>query len=115
MPNNRSILTFDYSKDRWGGLIRFNGYGSWETTGGLFSPPDASDATKYGSEILVDLEARYHFNDMFTLAVGGDNIFDTYPDKEENGVFQSLGVVYAVTSPFGFNGAFWYVRATASF
>jgi iron complex outermembrane receptor protein len=115
VPNNRSILTFDYSKDRWGGLVRFNGYGSWETTGGIFSPGDASDVSKYGSEVLVDLEARYHFNDMFTLAVGGDNIFDTFPDKEQDGTFQFLGVVYAVTSPFGFNGAFWYVRATASF
>jgi iron complex outermembrane receptor protein len=115
VPNNRSILTFDYSKDRWGGLVRLNGYGSWETTGGIFSPGDASDASKYGSEVLVDLEARFQFNDTFSMAIGGDNIFDTYPDKEQDGVFQFLGVVYSITSPFGFNGAFWYVRGTASF
>ena len=115
VPNNRSILTFDYSKDRWGGLIRLNGYGSWETTGGIFSPGDASDVSKYGSEILVDLEARWHINDTFTVAIGGDNIFDTYPDKEQDGTFQFLGVVHSVTSPFGFNGAFWYLRGTASF
>ena len=115
VPNNRSILTFDYSQDRWGGLVRLNGYGSWETTGGIFSPGDASDASKYGSELLVDLEARYQFNDTFSLALGGDNIFDTFPDKEQDGVFQSLGVINSVTSPFGFNGAFWYVRGTASF
>jgi len=115
VPNNRSILTFDYSKDRWGGLLRFNGYGSWESTGGIFSPGDASDVSKYGSEILVDLEARWHINDTFTVAIGGDNIFDTYPDKEQDGTFQFLGAVYAVTSPFGFNGAFWYLRGTASF
>lgn len=115
VPNNRSILTFDYSQNRWGGLVRLNSYGSWETTGGIFSPGDASDASKYGSEILVDLEARYHFNDTFTLAIGGDNVFDTLPDKEQDGVFQFLGVINSVTSPFGFNGAFWYVRGTARF
>ena len=115
VPNNRSILTFDYSKDRWGGLVRFNGYGGWETTGGIFSPGDASDASKYGSEILVDLEARFQFNDTFSMAIGGDNIFDTFPDDEQDGVFQFLGVIHSITSPFGFNGAFWYVRATASF
>ena len=115
VPNNRSILTFDYSQDRWGGLVRLNGYGSWETTGGVFSPGDASDASKYGSELLVDLEARYQFNDTFSLALGGDNIFDTFPDKEQDGVFQFLGVINSITSPFGFNGAFWYVRGTASF
>jgi iron complex outermembrane receptor protein len=49
------------------------------------------------------------------MAIGGDNIFDTFPDKEQDGVFQFLGVIYSITSPFGFNGAFWYVRGTASF
>ncbi len=116
VPSNRSILSFDYSKDRWGGLVRFNYYGGWSTTGGIFSdPPDASDASDYGSEILVDLEAGYQFNDTFSVALGGDNIFDTYPDKEQDGTFQFLGVVYSITSPFGFNGAFWYIRGTASF
>ncbi len=115
VPNNRSILTFDYSKSSWGGYLRFNSYGGWETTGGIFSPGDASDVSKYGSEILVDLEARYQFTDNITFAIGGDNIFDTYPDKEQDGVFQFLGVIHSITSPFGFNGAFWYIRATSSF
>lgn len=115
VPNNRSILTFDYSKDNWGGYLRFNSYGGWETTGGIFSPGDASDVSKYSGEILVDLEARFQMTDNLTFAIGGDNIFDTYPDKEQDPVFQFLGVVSAVTSPFGFNGAFWYVRASASF
>lgn len=115
VPSNRSILTFDYSKNRWGGLVRLNSYGSWETTGGIFSPGDASDVAKYGSEVLVDLEARFQFTDNFSFAVGGDNVFDTFPDKEQDGTFQFLGVVHSITSPFGFNGAFWYARVTASF
>ncbi|MCP4045330.1 MAG: TonB-dependent receptor, partial [Gammaproteobacteria bacterium] len=115
VPNNRSVLNFDYSKNRWGGLVRFNYYGGWSTTGGIFSPGDASDASNYGSEVLVDLEARYEISDTFTVAVGGDNVFDTYPGKEQDGVFQFLGVVHSITSPFGFNGALWYVRGTASF
>jgi iron complex outermembrane receptor protein len=115
VPNNRSILTFDYAKDRWGGLVRFNSYGGWESTGGIFSPGDASDASEYGGEVLIDLEARFQFNDTFSVAVGGDNIFDTFPDKEQDGVFQFLGVIHSITSPFGFNGAFWYVRGSVSF
>jgi iron complex outermembrane receptor protein len=115
VPSDRAILNFDYTKNRWGGLLRFNYYGGWKTTGGIFSPGDASDVSSYGSEILIDLEARFAINDNFTIAVGGDNIFDNYPDKEQDGTFQFLGVVYAVTSPFGFNGAFWYVRGTATF
>lgn len=115
VPNNRGFLSFDWTRERFGGLLRFNYYGSWSTTGGLFSPPDASDATRYGSEVLVDLEARFDINDTFRVAVGGDNIFDTLPDLEQNEVFQFLGVIHSITSPFGFNGAAWYVRGTARF
>ena len=43
------------------------------------------------------------------------NIFDEYPDKEGDGTLRFLGDVYAVTSPFGFNGAFWYAQVSASF
>lgn len=115
VPNSRGVLDFDWSNDRFGGLLRFNYYGDWSTTGGIFSPGDASDASNYGSEVLVDLEARYDFNDMFRLTLGGDNIFDTYPGKEQDGTFQFLGAVYSVTSPFGFNGALWYVRGSVFF
>ncbi|GMR14467.1 MAG: TonB-dependent receptor [Gammaproteobacteria bacterium] len=115
VPNNRSVLNFDYVKNRWGGLVRFNYYGGWSTTGGIFSPGDASDASDYGSEILVDVEARFQINKTFSIALGGDNVLDNYPDHEQDGVFQFLGVVHSITSPFGFNGAFWYIRGTASF
>jgi iron complex outermembrane receptor protein len=115
VPNDQGVLNLDFARDNWGGTLRFNYYGGWSTTPGLFSAGDASDAANYGSEILVDLEARFAFTDAFSIAVGGDNIFDTYPDKEADGTFQFLGAVYAVTSPFGFNGAFWYARANFEF
>ena len=74
-----------------------------------------SDAVSYSGKALLDLEARYKFADHFTVAIGGENVFNTYPDKEKNGVLQFLGAKYALTSPFGFNGAFWYVRAKVEF
>jgi iron complex outermembrane receptor protein len=115
VPNDRGMLGFDWANDRWGGLLRFNYYGGWSTTGGLFSPGNASDASSYGSEVLVDLEAHLDFGDTFRVTVGGDNILDTYPGKEQDGTFQFLGAVYSVTSPFGFNGALWYVRGSVFF
>jgi iron complex outermembrane receptor protein len=115
VPRNRAVLTFDYGRGAWHGLARFNYYGSWSTTGGLFGNGDASDAASYSSKTLVDLEARYQFNEHLSFAIGGDNVFNVYPDKEQNPVLQFLGVKYAITSPFGFNGAFWYVRLNADF
>lgn len=116
VPKSRSILSFDYGLHRFDAIARINRYGSWSTTVGLFgsnNPPD--DVDHYSGRTLLDLEARYRFNDVITVAVGGNNVFDTYPGKEQNATLQFLGVKYALTSPFGFNGAFWYARVTASF
>ena len=115
VPKNRATLSFDYALGRIDAVARVNYYGGWKTTGGLFGNGDASDAVSYNGKALLDLEARYKFNDTFSFAVGGDNVFNTYPGKEKNGVLQFLGAQYAITSPFGFNGSFWYVRVKANF
>jgi len=115
VPNNRAVFTLDYAKAQFGGFVRLNYYGKWRTTGGLFSPGDASDKSSYDGKLLVDLEARFNVTNAITLAVGGDNIFDTFPDKEKDGTLRFLGVENSLTSPFGVNGGFWYARATASF
>ena len=116
VPENSSVLTFDYNREGFGGLIRVNYYDEWSSTDGLFGPPDASTAYTYDDAVLVDIEASYTFADRYTVAVGGENIFDEYPE-DENGFVASeiFGVEYALTSPFGFNGAFWYARLSASF
>jgi len=115
VPNHRSVLTFNYTNgDSFNSYIRFNHYGGWESTGGLFGPGDASDVSSYGSSTLVDIEARFTFAQKYTLAIGGDNIFDVLPGKEQNETLRFLGVESSITSPYGFNGGFWYVRASAS-
>lgn len=115
VPNHRSVLSFNYNTGGiFNGYIRINHYDGWESTGGLFGPGDASDASSYGSSTLIDVEARLTFAQKYTLAIGGDNIFDVLPGKEQNETLQFLGVESAITSPYGFNGGFWYIRASAS-
>ncbi len=65
--------------------------------------------------VLVDLEARFTFAERYTVAVGGENIFDEFPDDEQDPTSQFLGVNYALTSPYGFNGGFYYLRLSADF
>jgi iron complex outermembrane receptor protein len=115
IPENRAVLTFDYARDMLGGLLRFNYYDSWATTGGLFSPGDASDQYQYGSSVLVDLEFRLTFADNYTVTLGAENLFDELPENEREPVSQFLGVKYALTSPYGFNGGFYYLRLRADF
>ncbi|MDH3614559.1 MAG: TonB-dependent receptor [Gammaproteobacteria bacterium] len=116
VPDSRTTLTFDYdSGSAFSGYLRINNYGSWKSTGGLFSAGDASDVSNYGSEILVDLEASYRFNDMIRLSVGAENVFDAEPDSEGDGTLAFLGANTSITSPFGNNGGFWYARLVADF
>ena len=117
VPEDSSVLSLIYDVGGFSGLVRANYYGDWSTTPGLFGDGTASkeNTYHYGSTVLVDLEASYTFADHYTVTVGGQNVFDEYPDKEGDGTLQFLGDVYAVTSPFGFNGAFWYARVSAAF
>jgi iron complex outermembrane receptor protein len=66
---------------------------------------------------VVDLEARAQLGSGFQLAVGADNLFDTYPTTPPyvlNGVTLSSNGVGAFPeySPFGFQGRFVYARMT---
>ena len=116
IPDSRMTLTFDYDTgNALSGYVRANMYGGWKSTGGLFSSGLADDVSSYSSEILIDVEATYRFNDMFRLSVGAENIFDVEPGAEGDGTLAFLGARTSITSPFGNNGGFWYARLAADF
>jgi iron complex outermembrane receptor protein len=115
VPENSMVLNLDYSLNNFGALIRVNYYDEWSTTDGLLGDPVNFTVRDYDEAVLVDIEARYTFLEHYTVAIGGENVFDEYPDDELGDVFNAWGARYAVTSPFGFNGAFWYARISAAF
>lgn len=110
VPKWKGNASFSYEGERFGFLTRANYYGKWTDYGAT----PAADQTG-GAELLVDLELSYRVNDMLKLAVGGENIFDNYPDREARQSQINNGIQYLRFAPTGFNGGFWYVRATASF
>jgi iron complex outermembrane recepter protein len=115
VPESSAVLTLDYSRDAFAGLVRVNYYDEWSSTDGVFTDGSADVIRDYDGAAVVDVELRYTFLEHYTVAVGGENVFDEYPDDEQGDVLQAWGTEYAVTSPFGFNGAFWYARLSASF
>lgn len=106
LPSHRTVLTVDY-RTPWDldVLLRANRYGSWE---------DATfgEVAEFGSEWLLDLVFTYHIQNRFHISVGAENIFDNFPDDETNGVLTFLGATRPLSSPFGFNGGSWFVRAS---
>lgn len=116
VPGSRTTLTLDYDTGgAFGGYVRLNNYGTWKSTGGLFGNTDATDVVSYGSDLLVDIEVTYRFDDNFRISVGSENVFDVEPGAEDHFVLGILGVDRSITSPYGNNGGFWYVRLGADF
>ncbi len=75
----------------------------------------------FGAKWITDVNASYTFGGRFTLAAGVDNVFDVYPDENNQGNATTAGnnnfgiFPYNQISPFGFNGAFYYGRLTFGF
>ncbi|HEY5782337.1 MAG TPA: TonB-dependent receptor, partial [Lysobacter sp.] len=110
LPNNRSVITFDW-RTPWNFNVttRANYYDSWEDF-------TFGEKGTFGSEWLFDLAVTVDlFEGKGHVTVGGNNIFDTYPDKETNSTLNFLGAQYPLSSPFGFNGGEWYVKLSYEF
>ena len=63
---------------------------------------------RYGARFIVDAEIEVPLMENAAIAVGANNLFNTYPD--ENPGAAGLGALYPESTPFGFNGGFFYVR-----
>ena len=85
--------------EKWRLLGRLSYYDEWF---------DSEDLFVYSDEMLFDAEVAYNLNKAITLVLGGQNVFDTFPDENPSAL--SVGNRYSQYSPFGFNGAFWYAR-----
>jgi iron complex outermembrane receptor protein len=117
-PNNRANLNLSYG---WGpirALLRENYYGT-------FRDENDYPGQLFSAKYTTDLELGYQVLKNITAAIGGRNIFNAFPDKIANSKSspiypetggESDGELYPRTGgPFGFNGAFWYVRLSATF
>ena len=117
-PNRRLNLNVNYALGPFRAALHENWYGTWrdenDYPGQLFS-----------AKWTTDLDLSYEVFKNVTAAVGGRNIFNAFPDVIANSAKSQIypqtggesdGERYPRTGgPFGFNGAFWYVRVSASF
>lgn len=122
-PEDRISLSGLYTTGDFTVNLAFNRYGEYTITDG--------DRQTYGAEVLTDLRVKYQINDNLSFNIGGNNIFDVYPDNNEIGnsrtgtivdgngteIVSSPGVfTYSRRSaPFGFNGAYYYAGIEYSF
>ena len=104
LPRTRFTLSANHLQGPWSFLARARYYDDFVE----FSTDDASARNEADARALVDIEGSYTFKDSLTLVAGAENVLDTKPSKLSSNV---SGLVYTETSPYGFNGGFYYFRA----
>ncbi|MBA2919535.1 TonB-dependent receptor [Sphingomonas sp. MAH-20] len=130
-PRTKINLGFDYDLDRFGLTFRANRYGKVEATGGEIGGTGSGvfNDNFLKAQWVADAEARFTFAERFEIAVGANNIFDSYPTPVPVGLagvsaangsnvfFPTTNYVapFSNYSPNGFNGRFIYARAAVKF
>lgn len=112
----KGAWTFNYRTQRFGEVTSFG------------TPADGSLDQTFRAKWVSDASVAYAPNRMLTLMLGADNIWDVYPDRNNNdgpiatnpgatnGGNSNFGIFpYNGISPFGFNGRFAYVRVSWSY
>jgi iron complex outermembrane receptor protein len=112
-PHSKGILTATWTAPRWSALGRLTRYDSAVRVfnfGGGYEPRQ-----EYGAKFQLDLEGEYKILDNLSVALGANNVLDEYPDLSSDEINYAGNFPYDVISPIGFNGAYYYARATYSF
>ncbi len=111
-PKNSLRFLTNYETNKLNLALNISGYSKYS---------QMIEGTSYDFEpsYTVDLDISYHVTKNTKISVGGTNIFDMLPNKwdglegdyyGENGIKQ-----YSRYSPFGYSGAYYYLKASMEF
>lgn len=91
-------------------MVRGRYYGPWtdvsgNTTGELFQ--------RFGGIALFDAGVTLKVSENFSLKVGAENLFGTYPDEATNQAVR--GLIYSRNAPYDTDGGQYYARIDVRF
>ena len=111
LPKNRVSATLNHVQGDWRWMARLRRYGEF-----YGAPADVGAwARTYEARYLVDLELAYAVNESVTVVLGAENALNEYPQETTQAAQDGVGMLYPENSPYGFNGGFYYLRATWDF
>ncbi|MFT4924157.1 MAG: iron complex outermembrane receptor protein [Phenylobacterium sp.] len=122
LPNHRATFTWSQDWDQLSMFTRVNYYGEYQGVhvDWIGTPADRGTEITADSTYTVDIEVSYHVTENVTVSIGAQNVFDEYPSElafeaQTGSANNTWGGKYYETSPFGFNGGFYYLKANYSF
>ena len=102
LPRFRSVLSVSQQLGPLNTLVRGTYYDGFYDS--ELSDPDL----RYGGRVIFDAEVSMPLADNAMIALGTNNLFNTYPDENPNS--GGVGALYPESTPFGFNGGYYYLR-----
>jgi iron complex outermembrane receptor protein len=112
VPHQKGIVSLRYALEHWSFLLRSRYYGAV-----YFKPDDPTNDETFGAKVLFDTQIGYQVTKTARFSIGGDNLLNTFPDKQTKAANISDGrFIYSRNvSQFGENGGFYYVKLELSF
>ncbi|MEH6581047.1 MAG: TonB-dependent receptor [Halioglobus sp.] len=112
-PQDKIVLSSFWRSDSWSVMARATRHG--ETTrvfdfGGGYEPEQT-----FGEVWVLDAEVSWMPSSQWTLALGGNNLTDEYPDESIDDLAYFGNLPYDVLSGVGMNGAYYYFRTSYDF
>ncbi|SDY64018.1 iron complex outermembrane recepter protein [Lysobacter sp. yr284] len=105
-PRDKFFLAGDWKSGNWNLTATATRYGQFTE---LHATDPLQDQT-FSAKWTLDLAATYRL-DRWDFTVGGDNVLNEYPDESKLVRGTRNYLPYNTASPFGFNGAFAYLKA----
>lgn len=128
-PENRGVFTINHTLADWRFLVRASFYDDW-VSGDFSGDPNAvNNATQYKIDCtqdscydgawIFDAEVGYSLAERYHFIVGAQNLFDNNGPRDANNTAgprfsNNSGEAYATSTPWGFDGGFYYFRFTAN-
>ena len=100
LPKSRANLSLAHDFGKIDASVRANYYG------GTIDERGAQEVVS--AETLIDAEFAYKATDKLRLILGGNNIFDNYPDEIETRLSQ--GMPFPRRTPIGYHGGMVYFK-----
>ncbi len=107
LPRQKGLLQGRYSIGSFAGLVRGNYFGPVE-----FKTVSPDNDEEFSAKVTLDADVSYQLPAGFKVAIGGTNLLNTFPDKQEIPANLSDGqFIYSRrVTQFGVNGGFYYLR-----
>ena len=107
LPRAKGAISARYAAGRLSALARVSYYGAI-----VYRAPNSANDEQFGAKTLVDVDLGLDVVRGVRLGIGGNNVFNTFPDKQKvgNNINSGRFIYSRRVTQFGMNGGLYYAR-----